>query len=200
MPGGFTITFDNQALPTLLRVRAAVQRPDIRKVMGRGIATRLRKHYTKLDAQRANKQGGTRTHFYAQARRGVQQPELVGGDGVKVVTNHVGIAQRYFGGEIRPKTGKFLTLPVAPAAYGHRAREFNDLHAIYFSDGSGILVRDNTETKSGVGEIYFRLVKSVAQKPDPSVLPTEAELTAAAVAAGDAHMKTLIERGGIGSI
>lgn len=194
-----TLTFDDPAkLPVLLRVRGALQRPDIRKVMGRAIATSMRKNFTSLDRSRRNKLGGQRTHFYGDARRGVQQPELEGGDGVRVTVNHVGIAQRYFGGEIRPIHSQFLTLPAHPAAYGHRAREFA-LHAIFFRDGTGILVADNEESKSGIGEVYFRLVKSVDQRPDPSVLPAGEELQDAAVAAGDAHMRTLIERGGLSS-
>ncbi|MFA5263061.1 MAG: hypothetical protein WC378_04495 [Opitutaceae bacterium] len=189
------ITFDDpRKLPPLLRLSEGVQRPDIRKVMGRAIGGTLRKHFTDLDSARANELGGKRTHFYAAARRAVQQPELVGGDGVKVAINQVGIAQRYFGGDIEaPSRGK-LTIPVHPEAYGHRAREFSDLHPIYFEDGSGILVRDHTESKGNIGEVFYRLVKRVHQEKDPDVLPTEEELQDTALQAGEGHMRTLIER------
>lgn len=201
MAGGFTVTLTTQnlATPVLLRLPGVIQRSDIRKVMGRAIATTMRKNFTKLDAQRPNKLGGARTHFYAQARRGVQQPELVAGDGVKVAVNHVGIRQRLEGGRIERADGGPLTIPVHPAAHGHRAREF-DLHAIYFQDGSGILVKDNTESKNDIGEVYFRLVKSVDQKPDPSVLPKDEVMQAAALDAGDAHAKTIIEREGLSNL
>ena len=89
------ISFDDpRKYPPLLRLSDGVKRPDVRRVMGRAIAGVLRRHFTKLDEERPNALGGKRTHFYGQVRRSVQQPELLGGDGVKVAINHVGIAQR----------------------------------------------------------------------------------------------------------
>lgn len=200
MPGGLTAVtrIDDRATTPLLRLNDNIRRPEIRRVMGRAIGKEMRTNFTELDRTRPNKLGGERTHFYGDARRGVQQPELIGGDGVKVTVNQVGIAQRYFGGPIVPRVAKFLTIPVHPEAYGHRAREFA-LHAIFFRDGTGILVRDTEESKSGIGEVFFRLVKRTYQQPDPSVLPTDEELQQVAVAAGDAHVRTLIARGGLGA-
>jgi hypothetical protein len=194
MPGGITITttVEDLATPMFKRLGAAVQRPDIRKVMGRAMATQLRKHFSRLDSERANKLGGSRTHFYGQARRGVQQPEITT-DGVVVAINNVGIAQRYFGGDIEAAPGGKLTIPVNPAAYGHRAREFSDLHAIYFQDGSGILVKSRTESKGNIGEVFYRLVKRVHQEEDPTVLPTEDEMQENAMQAGAGYLDTLKE-------
>ncbi len=196
MPGGVTIvtTVEDQATPMFQRLGAAVQRPDIRRVMGRAIATRLRKHFSQLDAERPNKLGGTRTHFYGQARRGVQQPDLTG-DGVKVAINNVGIAQRYFGGDITPKVAKWLTLPVHPEAYGHRAREFGDLDFVPL-DGQrrAMLVRSSPDSPSGIGEVFFLLVKRVHQEPDPTVLPSSEDLQGEALQAGDSHLNLLKER------
>lgn len=188
------VKFDDKATPPLMRLSQAVQRPDVRKVMGRAIATDLRKKFSEFDSTKANKLGGKRTHFWAQARRGVQQPQLVGGDGVVVAINQVGVAQRYFGGEIRPVVAKFLTIPVNPAAYGHRAREFSDLEPIFFPTGDGILVKKGTEGTKGIGTVYYRLVKSVYQDADPEVIPTDEELQTVAYDAGENYMRTLIER------
>lgn len=195
MAGGFTMTLrvQDSATTPLLRYGLRVKGPEVRKVMGRAMATTLRKHFSKLDRQRPNKLGGTRTHFWGEVRRSVQQPELVGGDGVQVAINHVGIAQQRFGGEIRAKNDGKLTIPVHPAAHGHRAREF-DLHPIYFDSGDGILVKDNTESKTGIGEVYYRLVEKVVKKKDPSVLPTDQELQDAAFAAGEEHMQNISDR------
>jgi len=200
MPGGLTVTtkIDDRATPVLLRLNDNIKRPEIRRVMGRAIGKKMRTNFTELDRTRANKLGGARTHLYAQMRRGVQQPELVGGDGVKTTVNHVAAAQRYFGGDIDAQPGHKLTIAVHPEAYGHRAREFA-LHPIYFRDGTGILVRDNTESPNGIGEIYFRLVSHVHQEGDKTILPTEEEMQSAALQAGDAHMQTLIARGGLGA-
>ncbi len=196
MPGGVTITaqMKDLATPGLQRLAAAVQRPDVRKVMGRAIGNRLRRHFSRLDGERANKLGGTRTHFYGQARRGVQQPDLTS-DGLKVAINNVGIAQRYFGGTITPRNAKWLTLPVHPQAYGHRAREFGDLQFVPLEDGRrAMLMRPNPDSPTGIGEVFFLLVRRVHQEPDPSVLPTSDELQGDAYNAGEDYLKTLIER------
>lgn len=192
---GFTMTlrFKGEDAPPRLRIALRDGRADVRKVMGRAMATKLRKHFSTLDRQRPNKLGGTRTHFWGEVRRSVQQPELVGGDGVKVSIDHVGIAHQYFGGEIRAKNAGKLTIPAHPAAHGHRAREF-DLHPIYFENGDGILVKDNTESKTGIGEVYYRLVDKVVKKKDPSVLPTDQDLQDAAFTAGEEHMQNISDR------
>lgn len=189
------VSFDDpRTFPPLLRLADGIKRPDVRRVMGRAIGTTLRKHYTKLDRERPNQLGGKRTHFWGQVRRSVQQPMLVGGDGVRVDTNHVGAAQRYFGGDIEAKPGKKLTIPVHPEAHGKRAREFDDLDPIYFDNGDGILVRPNDESPNGIGEVYYLLRQRVHQEEDPTVLPTEEELQQAAFTAGDEHIRTLIAR------
>lgn len=195
------VTFDDpRKFPPLLRLANAIERPDVRRVMGRAIATALRKHFTKLDRTRANKLGGTRTHFWGQVRRSVQQPQLLAGDGVMVSINHVGIALQYFGtadmpgGVMRPKNANFLTIPVHPEAHGRRAREFDDLEPIFFDDGTGVLARPHSESKSGIGEVYYRLTKKVRIKGDPSVLPAEEDLQAEAFTAGEEHVRTLIAR------
>lgn len=194
---GFSIklTPEDRATPAFQRLVANIKQPAIRKVMGRAIANRVRKHFTRLDGERPNKLGGARTHFYAQARRSVQQPQLVGGDGIQVSINHVGIAQRYFGGEITPKNAKWLTLPVHPEAYGHRAREFGDLEFVPIDEGRrAMLVRPNEASPNGIGEVFYLLVKRVTQRPDPSVMPTNAELRDDALTAGDNYLQTLIAR------
>jgi len=118
---------DPRKYPPLLRLADGVKRPEVRRVMGRGVATRLRKHFSELDSKRANRLGGKRTHFYGEVRKSVQNPLVEAPDGVMVAINHVGIAQRYFGGVIEAKPGSKLTIPVHPEAHGKRAREFNDL-------------------------------------------------------------------------
>ena len=185
---------DPRKYPPLLRLADGVKRPEVRRVMGRGVANRLRKHFTELDSKRANRLGGKRTHFYGEVRKSVQNPLVEAPDGVMVAINHVGIAQRYFGGVIEAKPGSKLTIPVHPEAHGKRAREFNDLTPIYFPDGDGILVRENPASPSGIGEVYYLLRQRVEQKADATVLPTDSELETAGFEAGEDHIQTLVAR------
>jgi len=189
------ITFpDPKKLPTFLRLYDGLRRPDVRKVMGRSLVTLLRHHFTEMDKTHPNKLGGQRTHFWGKARRSVQQPELIGGDGVKVAITQQGVAQRYYGGDIEAKD-KPMTIPVHPAAYGHRAREFDDLDYIP-SKGKAlaILARPNPASPHGIGEVYYVLTMRVHQDPDPSVLPTDAQMQQTALDAGDKYLNHLILR------
>jgi hypothetical protein len=135
--------------------------------------------------------GAPITHFYNEAASGVHDPQLEG-DGVSVSIESAGIAQRYFGGDI--EGDPLLTIPARTEAYGHRARDFDNLKLIMFPSGAGALVeRDATVLRGGKrgtsrlagslggkskgesigGLVFFWLVRHVHQEPDPSVLPTD---------------------------
>jgi len=183
---------DVSKLPVLLTARR-LRDPKVRKVMGRAIVGVLRRHFTRLDSERPNSLGGQRTHFYGKARRAVRQPELVGGDGVKVVIDQQGLAQRYYGGDIRAKD-KALTIPVHPDAYGHRAREFSDLEYQPTRGGRYFAMLVRPYNNGSIGEVMYLLARVVYQKPDKSVLPTEDTLRAAAFEAGNAYVLNLLRR------
>jgi hypothetical protein len=161
------------------------------------VANTLRKHFSKLDRQRPNRLGGTRTHFYGQVRRSVQQPVLLGGDGVKVSIPHVGIAQRYFGGKIEAKDDGWITVPASTETHGKSAREFDDLDFVLFRpDLAALVQREQSDLATGetTGDgVFYWLKKEVEQKEDKSVLPTDEDLQTAAVAAGEKYLVSLRE-------
>ncbi len=176
-----TVTTQNPVKPLSM--------PAARKVAGRSLANKLRDFLFGLDKERANSMGGRRTHFFGQAARSVQQPTIEG-DTVTVSINQVGFAQRLFGGTIYPTGGrKFLTIPARSEAYGKRAGEFKDLEILFGRGGRpvALIQRQHTkikrqgnqhgsktvEAKTEGGGVFFWLVRSVTQQPDPSVLPTE---------------------------
>lgn len=165
----------------------------------------FREHFFRLNQERPNRLGGKRTNFFGQAAKSTGATA----DGGNVVVNiaHVGIRQRVEGGIIRPTGGrKFLTIPAIAEAYGTRAREHPFLHAVFSPGGrvSGALVetehtavsftqgrgrqKGTTVTKRGEdrgGKVWFWLVNSVKQPPDPTVLPSADTVRAAAVTALD---------------
>lgn len=75
------------------------------------------------------------------------------------------IALRLLGGTVKPRKGKYLTIPVADEALGKRVGEFDDLTWIF-----------NKRTQTGVvlrqGKVLYALTRSTTHKPDPTVLPT----------------------------
>lgn len=196
---GLQFQLKDDATPAFQRLAAAVRtQPTVRAAMGQAIGKKLRDNFRRLDRERANPVGGRRSHFYGRAVKAVQQP-VVTADGVSVSIVQAGLAQRFFGGTIvagqNGSGKKFLTLPVHPEAYNQRARDIAGLEFIPLDGGRrAILARPNPDSPTGIGEVFYALVRRVHQEADPEVLPSDADLQSAAVAAGEAQLATLIDR------
>lgn len=210
MPGiGIQITKIRDSVnPVMKRLAAGLQPAALQPIIGRSATNTIREHLFALNASRPNQLGGTRTNFYASAARGTQFK--VAGDHVIVSINQVGIAQRFFGGTIRPRVAKFLTIPVNPKAYGHRAAEF-DLELVFGLGGQPVALAlkgnratSSRQTKSGktvttssghrAGEIMFRLARSVTQAADPTVLPSDDLINSRALRDIDSYVGRLVDR------
>lgn len=197
----------DDARPTLERVRTVLRASQINPIVGRSGVNTFRSYLFAYNRTHPNKLGGKRTNFYAQAARGTSF--TIEADGVTISIASVGIQQRYYGGVIRPKTAKFLAIPVHPKAHGKRPREM-DLEVIFGEGGRPIALATKstravqiTQNKRGKivkrevgrrGEIMFRLVKSVSQAPDPTVLPSMAEVARGIVTDLDKAFRSAVER------
>ena len=167
----------------------------LKNTIGGSARNKVAEHLTVMDAERSNKMGAPRSHFFADAARSTQYS--IEADGVYVGIFKRGMRQRYEGGTIRPNNGKYLTLPACSEAYGKRARVFDDLEVLFGRRGPYALaqragtsisfVKDQRKGRKGKqrvkrgadrGGIFYWLVKSVTQHPDPTVLPTEEDLKA----------------------
>jgi len=199
----YALTIDGPGLDAPRRVISAMQPARTGPVMGRAVVNLERAHLFEANRTRPNALGGRRTNFYAQAARATSFA-LDGDDAVIVSISQIGIRQRYYGGTIRAKKSKFLTIPVAPEAYGKRAREFQNLELVFGPNGvpwalatkgdRRVQITQNAKGKTVKkmigrrGVILFRLVKSVTQAADPSVLATPDQVMGAAVVALADHM------------
>ena len=205
------------------KMRGELNNPGVKRVMGRSIAQTLKEHFYDLDAKRANAMGGKRTHFYADAAKGVQQPRIES-DGLAVDVNKLGLRLRYFGGTVRPgkskswKTGRptqWLAVPASVDAYGRRTQEFDfsaggagNLRFVFFRPGlaglvenlSTVITRTNKgvykPVRSTIGAVVFWLKKSLTYKADPSVFPEERKMTGPAFSAAGQYLGRLWERKG----
>lgn len=180
----FQFTVRDDARPAIAALAAGLRSDQVNPVIGASAVETYRIYLFGLNQTRPNALHGPRTNFYASAARGTHFK--FDGDYVVVSINQVGIRQRFYGGTIEPVTKKYLTIPVHPDAYGKRAREF-DLELVFGLGGQPYALATKstrsvsvTLTKTGRiskrltgrhGEIYYRLVRSVTQKPDPTVLP-----------------------------
>lgn len=169
--------------PVTRRVLRAIEPARLNPVIGRSANNTIREHLFGLNQTRPNQLGGRRTNFYTGAARATQF-KVVSDSEIVVSINQVGIAQRYYGGTIKPKSAKYLTIPARAEAHGKRAREFPDLEVLRRGDGKGepFALARKVNGKGGAkggGEILFWLKKSITQRADPTVLPSNAVLGAA---------------------
>lgn len=166
---------------------------EILQVIGRAGFTVIKEHFEQLAGDEAHHQsaaslGAAPTGFYERAADNVQQPE-VEPEGVSVSIDQQGLAQRLFGGDIAAKPGHWLTIPARAESYGKRAKEFDNLKFILFPSGLAALV--DKDEKAHEGTVYYWLVRSVTQPPDPSVIPSEDEIFEPAVANARRYIERL---------
>lgn len=139
------------------------------------------------------------TGFYKEAAESTSAPEIEG-DRVVVSIVKLGMRQRLLGGRIAQNNpGKtYLTIPNEAYGYGRLAPEFSGLKFAFARNEEGYLqpalVATDLLALSGakrrkkgqrpvleVGDVVYWLVKSVYQEPDPSILPTNEQMTTAVV-------------------
>lgn len=77
---------------------------------------------------------------------------------------------------VRPRVGKYLTIPATAAAYGRRAREFAGLFFVQFKSGTKALAK-----KDGKGiKVFYWLKESVTLPQDRELLPSDTQYLDAA--------------------
>jgi hypothetical protein len=200
----------SKASTILAKLSSESARTQAAAAAGGAVRRQISDYLAILDDQRPNRLGGKRTHFYANAARSVSYK--ADPTGATVSINSTGIAQRLHGGTIKPVNAKFLTIPAISEAHGRRAGEFDFLQVVFGKSGRPVALaeRPNQEirierkrgkdlsasyrTKAGPergGKIYFWLVESVTQQPDPSVLPSEDSIAQAARLALLQHLATV---------
>ena len=127
----------------------------------------------------ASKFGAPASNFYAQAA------EKVGGDaaltanagGATLVISSIGFKRAFQNVPIFPKTAKSLAIPINAIAFGHRAAELWDRMHLFIPKGKNVIAA----TIGGVLTPLYILCKSVTQKQDRSLLPSDQQFLDAAV-------------------
>lgn len=160
--------------------------------------------------------GATPTGHMSQAAEKIdpaQHPEAltVTPEAATLTIDHPGIGRAFHAVDIRPTGGrKYLTIPASALAYGRSAREFPGLVAVMSGNG-GVLMfpqkgtshtyktrkyhgtgvadyTSGTRTGGAFGTVMFRLVKSVHQPQDRSILPGDEALAEAAARGASAEI------------
>ena len=206
-----SISINDRATPHIARLEDELNQAPVRHAAGSSVMRLIIDHLAGLNEERANALGGRRTHFYAKAAKATSYAVRPGGATVSI--SKTGFAQRLFGGEIRPVNSKYLTIPARAEAHGRRAREFDNLEILFGRNGPYALAerhftelrwRQKTKRGKGVksvykyaaagadrgGGVFYWLVKSVTQDPDPTVLPQMDVLLSTAREAISEHLRS----------
>lgn len=182
--------------PGLQAVRAALRSEQFMAVLGAEGVRVLQRHFRERDRTHANKLGGQRTHFWADAANSTHSEPKE--NGFKISINKEGVRQRLEGGIIRAGTrtasAQFLTIPISPVSYGHRASEFPGLFLVKTKKGAFLVQVGEEEGAKGEKKrgkdaggyarkrtkakfnFLFILRRFVNQGGDPTVLPEEGDL------------------------
>ncbi|MGE9270043.1 MAG: hypothetical protein ACQKBU_04505 [Verrucomicrobiales bacterium] len=195
------INENSEEIRSRIQALAAKVKPgrDLHRALAAGVRHRVREHFRKLALERNSSGGaGGRKAFYAQARDATRSVATETEAKVEV-TGPRGIRQRLLGGTIKPKDGEFLAIPLVDELKGIRAAEVYEsleLQAIVNRrKKTGILYSgrdypDGIEPGHNVRD-HYALVKEVTQKPDRTVLQSDAELLSSAADAAEDYVNLM---------
>lgn len=134
----------------------------------------------------ASKHGAPTSNFYAQAAEKVAGDGALsaGPGGATLTINSIGFKRAFQDVLIVPKTAKSLAIPIHAIAFGHRAGELWDRMSLFIPKGTNVIAA----TIGGVLTPLYALCKSVTQKQDRSLLPSDGEFQKAAVDGAMAYL------------
>lgn len=175
------------------------------QIVGRSVTRLVTRHFQTYSAQHPNKLFGKRTNYVA--KMGDATSFTADAQGVKIGIAHEGVRLRVEGGTITPKKGKYLTIPAVAAAYGKRAREFQNLSLMFRRIGGkvravALAVTDFTPVGKGTpkkgqkakskssGKVMFWLVRSANIPANRGLLPSDEAIMKEAINAVDAYLKS----------
>jgi len=157
-------------------LRALADDPRLIDAAGESMAGAVRENFRKLNMLRS-RPGKRGKGFYEQAHDATHYSRR-GALGVISVNGPRGIRLRLKGGVVKAKPGKSLAIPVHDAVIGVRAREvFDELNLVAIKNpntGKGVLIQPGDG--DDFGTVFYALTRKTTHRPDPSVLPSDAEL------------------------
>lgn len=122
--------------------------------------------------------GATPSNHLAQAAEKVASPAALkaDADGAVLTINHPGIIRALRDVTILPREAKSLAIPVHRLAYNRRPRQIWDALKLFIPKGKNVICF----SEGGKITALYVLVRSVTQKQDRSMLPSDADWRKAA--------------------
>jgi len=178
------------AMRSVMRRMSALGLSELHQAAGVEVQRITSDHIAKIAATRhgtAERLGAAPTNFYGQAAEKVAAAgALSSGPTEAVLTiNHPGFLRAFQTVKITPRTAKALTIPIHALSYGKRAGELWDRMNLFIPRGKRIIAA----TIGGVLTPLYVLCKSVTQKQDRSLLPSDEQFQAAAVTGARGYLE-----------
>ncbi len=187
------VTVDASGAESKLQaVELALGPSRLNAIAGHAVLNLVKAHLVDRD-QVGNAMGGRRTHFYRKAAQGTHEDH--DDDQATITISATGFAQRLYGGTIAAVNKRFLTIPLAQEALGRRASDFSDAFVCVIHGQLYIARKRTAKVGKGSLDLLFKLVRSVYQAPDRTVLPTDDQIATTARTAVDSFIARQIELG-----
>lgn len=142
---------------------------------GNSVKKLLQAHYREKNENEPNKLGADRSNFWGDVGLSVEGP-ISNGSQVLVNITHPHIRQKIYGGTIKAKRTKYLTIPMHKDSYGVRARVLEREKSISLvfveTNGNKFLAGEH----EGRFQFFYLLKESVTQKPWPQSIPENDDL------------------------
>ncbi len=214
----YAIDIDDQVSGLLERLGAQLDDPTpLMQAAADALALELQHHFMIRDEQTPNQEGWPRKGFWGDMVEATDVAS-VSRDAADVAISHPAILQKVYGGTIEPKRGEYLALPAMAAAYAAGSpREGATPELMFhlaphpdggwrpalvaFSHGTK-MIKDRRKGHEGEYKsvrdvkkpagVWYWLVHSVTQQPDPLTLPPSEQLAGAVLSAIEGNIDAIM--------
>lgn len=169
----------------------------INRAAGYEVYILIRSHLRLIGLNRhttANYLGAKPTKFWSTTARAVSFASATR-DGFEIGVPNPAIGQAFHDVTIRPKKAKALTIPISALSYGKTVYELSRRFKIFRPKGKSVLCAQRGRGKDKKLVPLFILVKQVTLRRDPSLLPSDDELNAAASRGASKYLRMLEGKG-----
>lgn len=196
MPLRFEVELKDAGEAALARIADNLQdRTALHQVLGKRGEIELRDHFQARNEE-PNSRGWPKQQFWARIRTATAYTRATVA-GAEITIADPAFNQKYYGGTITPKEGKYLALPAIAEAYGRSPRSVDVLQFYRFKSGAAALIenaftrikigrkrKDGSRKVKAVersqrGRVWYWLVRSVTQRKDERALPESERFKAA---------------------
>lgn len=194
-----TISIQDGASPVLqqaIRLLTGSERASLHRAAGVEVQELTARHLGVLAGSRhatAQKLGAAPSGHLAKAAEKASAPSALASDATAAVLtiNHPGLSRAFRTIRIAPVASRSLAIPVHAVAYGVRAAELWDRMKLFIPKGGRIIAA----TIGGVLTPIYVLCKSVTQRQDRSLLPSDQQFQDAAVAGAKDWLRAQMQGG-----